>query len=166
MRETEEKVTFVLDTSAILNGVSPHQWDDVCTVPEVLEEIKHGELHRILDFYGDLLKIVSPSVANVNKVKMEASSTGDLQKMSRADIAILALALETGGTLLSNDFCIQNVASSLGVKFQSVNARQITRRVAWRASCTGCGRDFDPDVKICPVCGHETRRRGKAISDV
>lgn len=166
MRETEGKGILVLDTSAILNGVSPHQLGETLTVPEVIQEIKRGELHRVLDFYGDILHVRSPSKESLDIVRGEARSTGDLNKMSSTDIHVLALALEVKGTILSNDFCIQNVASSLGVKFQGVNSREIRKRVVWKASCTGCGRNYDPDVQICPVCGHETRRRGKAISDV
>ena len=166
MRETEGKGILVLDTSAILNGVSPQQLGEVCTVPEVIQEIKRGELHRILEFYGDLLRVISPSKESLEIVTKKARSTGDLNKMSRTDITVLALAVDVNGIVLSNDFCIQNVASSLGVKFQGVNSKQISKRVIWKSSCTGCGRNYDPDVRICPVCGHETRRRGKAISDV
>ena len=157
---------LVLDTSAILHGVSPYEGSYFVTVPEVLEEIKKGEIRRIIDSYGDLLNVLSPGPESIRRSTEAARKSGDLQKMSRTDIMVVALALEVNGTILTNDYCIQNVAGSLGVNFQGVNAPAISRKVVWKVSCTGCGRTYEPRVDICPVCGHKTRRRGKAISDV
>lgn len=160
---TENKEIFVLDTSAILNGVADLISPDNFVPPEVLDEIREGDLSRIIEYSGDLMNVASPSIRSIESVRSAAERTGDLAKMSKTDIVVAALALELKATVLSNDYCIQNVCSVLNVRFRGVSMKQIEKTVMWNYFCTGCGKRFDDHVSICPVCGHETKRRGKAI---
>jgi UPF0271 protein len=91
------------------------------------------------------------------RVREAARSSGDLDVLSRADVDVLALALETGGTLVTNDFAVQNVASRLGVKWEG-QGKAIDRQITWTWYCPACGRT-SARKGPCPVCGTETKRR-------
>ena len=161
MTESEEK--FVLDTSAILNGVADLLSPNNFVPPEVLEEIKLGPLSRIIEYSRDLINTVTPSAESIEKVSSAARKSGDFNKMSNTDILVVSLALDLKATVLSNDYCIQNVCSFLNIGFRGVSMKKIRRTVIWKYSCTGCGKFFEEPVDICPVCGHNVSRMGKAI---
>lgn len=161
MTESEEK--FVLDTSAILNGVADLISPNNFVPPEVLEEIKTGSLSRVIELSRDLINIQTPSAESIEEVCLIARKSGDFTKMSNTDIMVVSLALELKATVLSNDYCIQNVCSFLKIPFRGVSMKKISRTVLWKYSCTGCGKHFEEPADICPVCGHHIRRMGKAI---
>ncbi|MCL4341446.1 MAG: hypothetical protein M1431_05060 [Candidatus Thermoplasmatota archaeon] len=161
MTESEEK--FVLDTSAILNGVADLISPNNFVPPEVLEEIKLGSLSRVIELSRDLINVLTPSAESIEEVCYTARKSGDFTKMSNTDIMVVSLALELKATVLSNDYCIQNVCSLLHIPFRGISMKKIQRTVLWKYSCTGCGKHFDEPLEICPVCGHNIRRVAKAI---
>ena len=63
------------------------------------------------------------------------------------------IARELGGTVLTDDYSIQNVASRLGIPYEVILERGIREVVRWRYRCTGCGKFFEKPTKECPVCG-------------
>ena len=101
---------------------------------------------------------------SISRVKDAARETGDLEKLSRTDIDVVAVALELGGTIVTDDFAIENVASRLGLKFLGADLKPISREVKWQFRCTGCGKRFSAHTKECPICGHEVRRIAKSYN--
>jgi UPF0271 protein len=97
-------------------------------------------------------------------VKEAASRTGDLEKLSATDIEVIAVALEVKGTIVTDDFAIENVASVLGLKFYGADLKPISREIKWHFRCTGCGKKFSTHTKECPVCGHTVRRIAKSYN--
>ena len=99
----------------------------------------------------------------VNKINKTAEETGDKERLSTADIEILALALDINKDvnketiILTDDYPIQNVANTLNIKFQSFSQRGITKKFKWMYRCPGCGKRFKESIKICPICGSETK---------
>ena len=105
------------------------------------------------------IKVMRPSEKSISKVKEAAEKSGDLDVLSRTDIEVLALALDLNGTVVTNDFAVQNVASALGLKFEPVG-REIRKQVRWEWYCPACGRTYNRKGE-CEYCGTPLKRRPK-----
>ncbi len=88
-------------------------------------------------------------------------STGDSRRLSETDIEVLALALELGYQIVTDDYSIQNLATVLGVPFRGLDQKGIGAVFEWEARCKGCGKRFPAAVKECDICGSETRTARK-----
>jgi UPF0271 protein len=147
--------TYILDASVFLYHFSVS--GNLYTVPEVTRELKSSEAGIVLQEYlKGGLKIESPLKTDVEIVTEKAKSTGDYFRLSQADIDLLAKALELSGTLVTDDYSIQNVAALLGIETQPIQQARIKRVLTWRRRCVGCGRLYDSEA-ICPVCGSEVK---------
>jgi len=163
----EKKIRiFILDTSAILSG-KPINLDNatMLTTPGISKELKPGGRdYRSYQFLIERgLTIQSPSNVSIDKVKFISSKTGDKNRLSKTDTEILALALDKSEdikkevVILTDDYSIQNVAHVLNIKFESISQLGITKRFKWTCRCRGCGKKFKGNIKICPICGTETK---------
>jgi endoribonuclease Nob1 len=161
-----KKKVFIIDTSAILSGKPISITDAVIvTTPGVSDELSPGgrdfRTFELLKETG--LTIQAPSKEAINSVKQTAKETGDDRRLSIADIEIVALALDINkkpdyeATILSDDYSIQNVASTLNIKFQGFLQKEITKKFKWVSRCPGCGKQFNETKKICPICGTATK---------
>ncbi len=147
--------TYVLDAPVFIYGVSVS--GNIYTVPEVTRELKSPKAEVALqESLKEGLKIESPSKTDVEIVTEKAKSTGDYLRLSEADIDLLAKALELSGTLVTDDYSIQNVAALLGIETQPIQQARIKRVLTWRRRCVGCGRLYESET-ICPVCGSEVK---------
>lgn len=155
---------LVLDTSAILSRKFNLTQENLVIPESVMEEIRLGKIARNLSWQEEDLRIFRPGESSVSKVREAASLTGDLEKLSATDIDVIAVALEVGGTVVTDDFAIENVSSRLGLKFLGADLKPISREIKWQFRCTGCGKRFSSHLKECPVCGHEVRRIVKRYS--
>jgi UPF0271 protein len=161
-----KKQVFVIDTSAILSGKPLHDPKlTLVTTPGVSNEFNPGgQDFRTFELLKELgLAIHAPSLESVSFVKKTAQKTGDDRRLSTADIEVVALALDINkrpnheAIILSDDYSIQNVASTLNVKFQVILQKGITKKFKWVSRCPGCGRQFHETKKICPICGTATK---------
>lgn len=150
--------TFVLDTSAILSRKFNLNQENFVIPESVMEEIRLGKIARNLSWQEESLRVLRPIPSSIARVRDAASGTGDLEKLSATDIEVIAVALEIGGTIVTDDFAIENVASKLGLKFSGADLKPISGEIKWQFRCSGCGRRFSRHVKECPVCGHQVRR--------
>ena len=156
---------LVLDTSAILSRKFNLNQENIVIPESVMEEVRLGKIARNLAWNEEGLRIFRPSASNASKVRDAAARTGDLEKLSATDIEVIAVALETGGTIITDDFAIENVASQLGLRFLGADLKPISREIKWQFRCTGCGKKFSSHRKQCPVCGHEVRRIVKSFKE-
>jgi len=157
-----KKQIFLIDTSAILSG-NPINLNNsiMITTPLISEELKPGgNDYRKFQFLQEKgLKIQSASQESIIKIKEIAEKTGDIDRLSPADVEIIALALDINknenqeSMILTDDYSIQNVANNLNIKFHSVSQRGITKRFKWHYYCPGCGKQFKESIKICHICG-------------
>ncbi len=153
---------FVLDTSAILSGKNFPDNYELYSSPKILEEIKHGSMKRRLDYLIESrLQVMLPSSATIENVKQCAQDTGDIARVSEADIEILSLAKELDAVILTDDYSIQNLASELDVEYKGVALKEITHTIKWSFRCKGCGRYWDEMHESCPVCGSELKTTRK-----
>ena len=149
---------LVLDTSAILSGKDFSSEYELYSSPMIIEELKHGRMRRRLDFLLESgLRVITPSEATIEEVRRCAEDTGDIARISEADLEILSLAKELGATLLSDDYSIQNIASKLNVDSKGIAQDGITEIYKWEYRCKGCGRYWEKMHDACPVCGSELK---------
>jgi UPF0271 protein len=147
--------SYVLDASVFIYNVLVS--GEIYTVPGVTRELKSSEAVVVLqEFLKRGMKIETPRKTDVEIVTEKAKSTGDYLRLSKADIELLAKALELSGTLVTDDYSIQNVATLLGIETQPIQQARIKRVLTWRRRCVGCGRLYDSEA-ICPVCGSEVK---------
>jgi len=122
--------------------------------PMVEKELGHAWARRKLEYLKEVrLAVQEPSRAAIEAIKAKCQKTGDDARLSGADLQVLALASETGGTILTDDYSIQNTASSLGIPYRPVSQRGIGAVFVWSYRCTGCRKVFDKNLPECPVCG-------------
>jgi endoribonuclease Nob1 len=147
---------YVLDTSVLLGGREPPE-PGCLTTPEAAAEITPGgrDARRFANWQAAGLQVRSPRQAAVERVEQTARKAGSWARLSEADRSVLALALDLGLKLLSDDHTVLDVARRLHVPAQSLNTAGIAGTLDWRPRCTGCGRWFDaaPKRGDCPVCG-------------
>lgn len=148
-------VRTVVDTSAFLGG-RPLPEPATIVVPEgVVEELAlPGRDRRRLEasLAGGAV-VMRPDVPARQKAREAALRTGDLPRMSATDLDLLALAVELGAEILSDDYRVQNVGRALGVEVRASDQRGIREAWEWVPRCTGCRRVLDAPREDCPVCG-------------
>ncbi len=146
-RRGEGRSRYVLDAAAFLNSSFLPE-GALYTTPSVLSEIKSERRFLI----PEDIRVEAPERAFVERIRRIAEHTGDDYWLSEADVDILALALQVGGTLITDDFHVQNVAAHAGIPFSGITA-EIREKCVWRRVCPVCGREYHPKKKVCPVCG-------------
>src|SRR4051812_20261320 len=93
------------------------------TTRAVLEEVKHikkshGAIEALIE--SNTLQLVNSDRKSIQKVIAAARETGDYAKLSEADISIIALALQLEIGLVTNDYAVANVATTLKITVKSV----------------------------------------------
>jgi UPF0271 protein len=146
---------LVIDSSAIFSGKYLGSDNELYTTPGVLSEINPGgRVRKQLEYLlAAGLNVQIPSKDNLTAINTVAEKTGDIGRLSKADIELLALARELGAVLLSDDYSIQNVAIESGIKYEPVAQTGISKVFTWEYKCKGCGMHFQDKLKDCPVCG-------------
>ncbi len=142
---------YVLDSSAIISGLKLPP-EEVIIPRGVLDEVKD----KPIEF--EVYKILDVDKKYVKDVKRIARRTGDLKVLSPVDLEVIALALQEDAIIVTDDYAIQNVASSMGLKYQTVQMKGIKEVRRWKWRCTSCGRYFRKYYSECPVCGGKLRR--------
>lgn len=154
-----KKRPLVLDSSMILSGKTPPSDEVMYTCQAVLDEFRDGgKSRRNLEYLLEAgLRVTNPSRRAVAETEEVAGRTGDMGKLSPADLQVLALARELGGCVVTDDYSIQNVAATLKIPFQPVAQEGIKEVLRWEYRCRGCGKLY-PDARAeCDICGSEVR---------
>jgi len=166
MIDNNKTKIFILDTSVILSG-KPISFDKNCMITSdgVTKELKPGgrDYNSFQFLIEKGLKVQIPSKESIDKINKTIEKTGDINRLSKTDIEILALSLDVNkeygkiAIIVTDDYSIQNVANYLKISFQTINQAGITKRFIWNYRCRGCGKKFKENIKICPICGAETK---------
>jgi len=146
----------VLDTSAIIYLQDFRKFDEIFTTDSVINEVKDRMTE--LKLLAMKAKVVEPGKKMIEEIKREAGKTGDLEKLSKTDIEVLALAKELRATVISDDRNVQNVAEKIGIGYASVFSEKISRLFTWKKYCPGCKKFFESGLDECPACGSKLRR--------
>jgi len=149
---------FVVDTSVLYYGKDLPADFEIIISPGVVRELEKEDMsERLQLLMATRIRVHSPSKRSMDRVLEAATKTGDSRRVSMTDREILALAIDLGYELLTDDYSIQNLAAVLGVPCRGFDQRGIRRIFEWESKCKGCGRQLPAGVDTCDVCGSETR---------
>jgi UPF0271 protein len=153
---------YVLDTSVLYYGKDLPTGFELVITPGVARELsREGMSQRLELLMATRVRVSSPSERSLRRVKEGSEMTGDSRRLSDTDKELLALALDLGYELMTDDYSIQNVARSMGIPVRGMDQKGIAEIFEWQAKCKGCGKLFPADVRVCDVCGSDTRTRRK-----
>ncbi len=112
----------VIDSSAIINSEFSFE-EIVYSVPDVVFEIRDQKSRLLLDslIFSGKIKFLEPSKKSLNKIKRTAAKLGCFKRLSEIDIKVLALAYELQGTLITDDYTMQNIAKKLNISFEGIS---------------------------------------------
>lgn len=153
---------YVLDTSVLYYGKDLPAGFECVITPGVVRELNREEMGDRLELLlATRIRISSPSERSMQRVAKEAEKTGDSRRLSDTDKELLSLSLDLGYELITDDYSIQNLAKVLGIPCRGMDQKGIAEVFEWQAKCKGCGKVFPADVRVCDVCGTETKTRRK-----
>lgn len=147
----------ILDASAFIHEYQPN--GSTASIPAVQTELEGEHAYRFDAMAGGGMRVHVPDSETVSRVKRAASSTGDAAELSETDSRLLAAAFELNGTLVTDDYAIQNVAERLDIDVEPIARDEIAERRTWTFQCSGCGREFEDHRDRCPVCGSGLSRK-------
>jgi UPF0271 protein len=151
----ESAFRYALDAGAFYTGLiflsSTYRYYTTQAVFDEVKHIKrsHGAIEALIE--SNTLQILNSNRNSIEKV------------VAAADISIIALALQLEIVLVTNDYAVANVATTLKIPVKSVAGKGITHTRRWIAYCSACGRAFGPNAKECRLCGNRLRRKYKLI---
>ena len=151
----------ILDASAFYAGVPFRSSEDCYTTSLVYDEIKHIKKNH--DALGTLLetnrlKIREPSEESTSRAIKAAKDTGDFPQLSKQDMSVIALCIETRGEIITDDFAISNVAKNLELKISPIMTKGIKDVGKWIHYCPGCRTNHSSGTE-CPSCGTPLKRK-------
>lgn len=154
MQQHHDPEKMVLDTSAILSGRFDMSSPQFYVTSSILKEVQKGKISRYLKMAELSMNVIDPESSSVAKVVDAARTTGDIDRLSNTDIDAVALALQIGAILVTDDYSMQNTSKILGIKSTSASIKDIGKVIEWVYRCTGCGRIYVKNTGTCVVCGH------------
>jgi len=161
---------LVLDASALVMGLNPSALDlPTYSVPSVTNELLPDTLSYArfsTSQESGHLTVKKPTSSSMKAVEEASSKVGDVGVLSRADLEVLALALDLRQSglspiIVSDDYAIQNVSETLGVEHASLATFGIAKKFDWIYYCPACFRRYTVEDagRPCRVCGTPLRRR-------
>jgi UPF0271 protein len=151
---------YVLDSSAFINEY--HTDESIASVPLVREELEDESAYRFDALEGSGMHLHIPDEESVVQIERAARETGDFDELSDTDIRLVAATFELDGTLVTDDYAMQNVAEKLNVTVEIIARDGIEEQRDWLFQCEGCGREFDDNHDRCPICGSDLSRKNPA----
>ena len=151
----------ILDASAFYAGVPFRSSEDYYTTSLIYDEIQHikknqGVLGTLLE--TNRLKIREPEEQSTQAAIKAAKETGDFPQLSKQDISIIALGIETSGQIITDDFAISNVAKNIGLNIVPIMTKGIKDVGKWIHYCPGC-KTKHQGGKECSICGTMLKRK-------
>lgn len=153
-------VSRVLDATAFYAGIPFASQEQSFTTPLVLEEIKHikkshDAVQTLIDL--DRLRIVEPEQKNIEFILEKAKNTGDLLNLSKEDVSVLALCIQLGGEIVTDDYTVSNVAKHMSLKVIPIMTKGISKILDSAYFCPACDKTFEK-ISECPICGSKLKK--------
>jgi UPF0271 protein len=98
-------------------------------------------------------RLVEAAPEDRTRVRKAAEEGGEGSRLSVADVDVLAVALEVGGEIVTDDYTVLNLARRMGIPSRTIQTKGITETYSFIPRCMGCGRFFEKRPPDCPVCG-------------
>lgn len=166
----EKKPVFgkivVLDAAAFIHRADLSGFEKVYTSFGVIEELQDDVSLWMFEAMksSNKLEVISPTEESIKKVGGVAKKLGENFKLSKTDISVLALSLDLMAkhedvVLFVDDYAVQNVASFMGIAFQTIRFPGIRERFKWGWKCESCGKTYSvKEEETCPECGGMLKR--------
>ena len=148
---------YVLDSSAFIHDY--HTTEPTASVPLVREELTDESAYRFDAMEGSGMHIHIPSEETIETVRRAARELGDHEELSETDVRLIATTFELDGTLVTDDYSMQNVADRLDVTTEVIARDGISEQRSWVFQCQGCGREFEENADRCEICGSPLSRK-------
>ena len=149
---------YILDSSFFFGDYSLE--GELFTTPEVVEELKDiTSKMRFEVLTAGGLCVTEAEADDLLAVTKAALASGDARVLSDTDLSVIALGISQGGTVVSDDFAVQNVCRHLKMPFKSILQKRVKKRV-WKKICSGCGAVIPENESECPICGSAPVKRG------
>ena len=141
----------VLDTAALL------AWPLEMLMAGICAESQMDEVERLSPSRHMMLESQGPRFETPNETAIElaieaSQETGDFSGLSDVDLDVLALALSTGHTLVTDDYRLQNVCQHRGHPWRGVVQEGVREVRKHALVCVGCGAT-QSDGDVCSDCG-------------
>ena len=154
-------VSRVLDSSAFYAGI-PFSSNEAGHITSLV----HNEIEHIKKDHDAVQILIETKRLTVNEPEDEfitasidaAKKSGDFSNLSDGDISTIALSLQLGAELVTDDFAVSNVAKNLNIKVIPVMTDGIKNVVTWKYYCPGCKTNFSK-ITECPRCGNKLKRK-------
>ncbi|OPY33044.1 MAG: Endoribonuclease Nob1 [Methanomassiliicoccales archaeon PtaU1.Bin124] len=150
----------VLDTSVLFSMEDIPPGIEAFTTPGVIEELRKYNDNRS-EYLQHKVSIMEPDPEALKRLDGLSVETGDVSRLSPTDKGLLALSIQLGAELWTDDYSMQNMAKHLHLPYRALGTKGITRVIKWKYRCIGCGKTFDEEVPDCPICGSEVRTSRK-----
>ena len=132
---------IILDAGAIINDplFSFSKEFDYILPSSVFSELKDLISRLMADnaLKNKILSIKNPSQESVEKAKQCAKKLNT--ELSGQDMDVLALAIETNAKVITDDYSLQNVLSSLKIPFKGIMHKEIKKHFVLKKKCPDCG---------------------------
>jgi len=151
----------VLDSSAFYAGI-PFSSNE----PSYITSLVYNEIDHIKKDHDAVQILIETKRLTINEPEEKfvttsidaAKKSGDFSNLSDEDISTIALSLQLGAELVTDDFAVSNVAKNLNIKVIPVMTSGIKNVVIWKYYCPGCKTNFSK-VTECPRCGSKLKRK-------
>ena len=127
----------VLDTAALISWPVGRMKGCYATPSQKIELYKIYPKKEIEIESADLIWLESDQKSFQIATKL-AEETGDMAGLSKIDLGILALSIFVSGTLITDDYRLQNLAQNAGINWVTVSTDGITKIWIWELRCTAC----------------------------
>lgn len=160
-----QKITYVLDARALIVGALPLQSRELYVTEGVLEEARgtpETASRAIAYLEAGTVKKVDIDDKDVRVAREWASKIGE-DRLSDVDLEVAAAAIVLSRRrgkvmVLTDDYALQNLLSSIDIGYERITHRGILKQVTYRYRCSACGKVFRRSVGQCPNCGSRVRR--------
>lgn len=143
----------VIDANVLMHGRRNYNFKKAYTAPQVMDELESEDSKLKADTLD--LDVKRPSNSSMDRVEEKVDEI--FAKVSEADKALLALALDAGEKLITDDKDLQNLASHMDVEFEAFIGEEIDEELEWVKTCGNCGEEISSPP--CPRCGSDQVRR-------
>ena len=155
---------FVLDSTVFYSGADLPPDSVAYVTSMILEEVGHKDRLEALMASGKV-RVLDPDERYVERARELARGTGDLLKLSEADLSIVALSLELKErgvefSVVSDDSSVRNLLERVGVKTEGVEF-ELRFLADWIKYCPACGRVYGPEKEYCEVCGTKLKVKAR-----
>lgn len=137
-------MAYIIDANVILHGRGEIN-GELITVPQVYGEVKSqmGQF-KLQNMELSQREPASKQIEEVKKLSKEINSP-----TSDTDEKLVALALDLGECLMTDDRALQNLALHLDAVFEGFLDDPVREKREWKMVCQNCGREVEGDKCEC-----------------